>query len=146
MLRKALILVLIFVLSSLAVSAQLDEDANACAEGGSMEGKCNVDFNGDGEINDYEVTWAWTCGWYIIRYDAGIFSRAQVPVFCSSLLPSEPVDEGSGDDDGTDYCAYAYDDGTFRIFFFDGSKWDTGRLSDSNEGHRPCGDGDDIPL
>lgn len=116
MLRKVLILVLIFVLGSLAISAQeLPEDANACNEGGSMEGKCNVDFNGDGEISEFEVTWAWTCGWYMARYDAGIFSRNQVPVFCESLLPAEV--EGTGGDEGPSYC-FGPDttEGPFYIF------------------------------
>jgi hypothetical protein len=119
MLRKAFILLIILLLAALAVVAQEDlpDDANACNEGGSMEGKCNIDFNGDGEVSDYEVTWAWTCGWYMIRYDAGVFARNQVPVFCSSLLPAEVVDGGSGGEDAEP--AYCYEDpipGEYWIF------------------------------
>jgi hypothetical protein len=123
MFRKAFILAIILIISSLAVSAQLDEDANACNEGGSMEGKCNVDFNGDGEVSDYEVTWAWTCGWYIHRYNAGVFSRNQVPVFCSSLLPAEVPSE-AGDEEPS--LCYGPDTTEGPFFIFEVS--DTGSL------------------
>lgn len=52
-----------------------NERANACFEGGTMAGKCDSE-------------WAWTCGWYLIRYEAGIFSRAVFPDTCAILLPS----------------------------------------------------------
>lgn len=61
-----------------------NENANACNEGGSMEGKCNIDFDGNGIVDQYEVDWAWECGWYIIRYDAGMLSS--VPERCQTLL------------------------------------------------------------
>jgi hypothetical protein len=118
MFRKVLILVLILLLSSLAILAQEDEsndlapDANACNEGGSMAGKCNVDFDGDGEVEDFEIAWAWTCGWYMARYNAGIF--AEVPSFCQSLLPSEPISEDTGDEDAGLFCYIL--DGSYYIF------------------------------
>jgi hypothetical protein len=54
--------------------------ANACYPGGAMEGKCDTE-------------WEWTCGWYLIRYNAGMYSRSQVPATCASLLP--PVLKGA---------------------------------------------------
>jgi hypothetical protein len=109
MFRKLLFLVIILLVSSLFVSAQdtteIDPEANACNEGGSMEGKCNIDFDENGTVDDYEILWAWTCGWYIARYDAGIF--AEVPSYCQSLLASEPIEIVEGDDgEGTEplYC------------------------------------------
>ena len=42
-----------------------------------MEGKC-------------EIEWNWTCGWYLIRFEYGIFQREQVPDGCAGLLPPVP--------------------------------------------------------
>lgn len=55
-----------------------NERANACFEDGSMAGECDTD-------------WEWTCGWYMIRYENGIFGSSQVPAFCDSLLGIEEV-------------------------------------------------------
>lgn len=52
------------------------EPGNACFEGGSMANKC-------------DNPWAWVCGWYLIRYEVGIFTRQQVPAMCAILLPRE---------------------------------------------------------
>lgn len=49
------------------------KEDNACNEGGSMAGKCDTE-------------WAWTCGWYIARWESGIFTRSQVIDSCASLL------------------------------------------------------------
>lgn len=89
MLKRLALVVLVFVLSSLAVFAQendpfTDENANACTEGGSMEGQCNRDLDNNGTVDASEVEWAWRCGWYIIRYEAGMINR--VPSDCASQL------------------------------------------------------------
>lgn len=55
-----------------------NERANACFEDGSMAGECDTD-------------WEWTCGWYMIRYENGIFGSSQIPAFCNSLLGTEEV-------------------------------------------------------
>jgi len=66
----------------------VNENANACFIGGSMEGKCNSDSNGDGIVTQEEIDWAWTCGWYVIRLDPqNEESRAAFPIGCVSLLP-----------------------------------------------------------
>jgi hypothetical protein len=52
----------------------ISERANACFDGGSMAGKCDSD-------------WEWNCGWYLIRFEYGIFSRDNFPTQCGSLLP-----------------------------------------------------------
>src|SRR5687768_16715010 len=99
MLRKGFILLFVFILSSLAILAQEDspndpnvnEDANACFESGNMAGRCNIDFNHNGVVDDYEIAWAWECGWYLIRYDYGIFS--EIPERCQHLLASEVPSE-----------------------------------------------------
>jgi len=40
------------------------EDANACYAGGTMDGKCALDADGDGVLEDFEEDWAWECGWF----------------------------------------------------------------------------------
>jgi hypothetical protein len=47
--------------------------ANACFNGGAMAGKC-------------DDAWEWECGWFMIRYDAGVISPSDFPTACSSLL------------------------------------------------------------
>jgi hypothetical protein len=54
----------------------VNERANACYDGSTMAGKCDSE-------------WAWGCGWYMIRYDAGFYSRDEVPATCASLLPPQ---------------------------------------------------------
>jgi hypothetical protein len=58
--------------------------ANACFNGGAMAGKC-------------DDAWEWNCGWFMIRYDAGMISRADFPPTCSSLLEADAttVPEGN---------------------------------------------------
>lgn len=81
------VLIIALILSSIAIFAQEDDQgnpndpnnndrANACYEEGSMESKCHTE-------------WEWICGWYMIRFDTGIFSREEVPATCASLLPAE---------------------------------------------------------
>ena len=98
--KRFLLLLLVCLFSVFVASAQTDEagnpndplvneNANACFEGGTMAGKCNIDFDGNGTVDDFEVAWAWECGWYLIRYDAGMMSAAGFPLRCQSLLPAE---------------------------------------------------------
>ncbi|MBK8138057.1 MAG: hypothetical protein IPK52_19970 [Chloroflexi bacterium] len=62
------------------------QDANACYAGGTMEGKCALDADGDGILEDFEEDWAWECGWYLIRIEAGLIGQDALPEGCSSLL------------------------------------------------------------
>jgi hypothetical protein len=56
----------------------LNPRANACYEGGVMENKCTTD-------------WDWNCGWYLIRFDAGMIARAAFPPACTGLLSAAPA-------------------------------------------------------
>jgi hypothetical protein len=96
--KRLLITLILLVFSAFAAVAQdnessndprVNENANACFAGGTMEGKCNVDFDGNGTVDEYEVTWAWECGWYIIRVNAGMISSTQMPERCQTLLPAD---------------------------------------------------------
>lgn len=90
--KKLIIAVCISLLSITTVFAQgvddkgnpndpaTNERANSCYEGGNMAGKCDSD-------------WAWTCGWYVMRWEAD--NTYIVPDECSSLVfyapPPEPT-------------------------------------------------------
>lgn len=89
--RKLLfVLVLLLVLSSLAVvsfaqttnnNPNFNEDANACAEGGTLEGFCNVtDADRDGDVDQDDINWMWKCGWFLIRADYGLMAREDIPL------------------------------------------------------------------
>lgn len=59
----------------------VNDRANACYEGGAMEGKCDTD-------------WEWMCGWHVIRLDPQNEDlRASFPPACISLLPPLIVPE-----------------------------------------------------
>lgn len=64
---------------------------NACHVGGSMAGKCDTD-------------WAWTCGWYLARYEAGVFNG--VPANCQILLDVKPprIIPSANSDSGIPTC------------------------------------------
>ncbi len=69
---------------------KLNPDANACYAGGTLEGRCNgVDSNLDGVVSEDEVKFAWVGGWYLIRFQAGMISRADFPKEYLYLLPQE---------------------------------------------------------
>ena len=93
MLKRSFAAIMILILSSLLVLAEdgfddqgdvndpTDNDrANACYEGGSMDGKC-----------DEEVEWQ--AGWYLIRYEFGMLTREEVPGWVVWVLPPEIVPE-----------------------------------------------------
>lgn len=92
--HRLLILVLICLVSfSIVHAAGLDDRgnpndpavnqrANACYEGGTWEGRCDTDLE-------------WIAGWYLIRFEAGIFSRADIPAWLHWMLPSLPGSSSS---------------------------------------------------
>ena len=90
--RKLLLAALMFLLSALMVKANGEDDegnpndpfenerANACYTGGSWEGKCDTEIE-------------WIGGWYYIRWEAGIFSREDIPAWLWWILPPPTEDE-----------------------------------------------------
>ncbi|MEM9955831.1 MAG: hypothetical protein AAF846_29800 [Chloroflexota bacterium] len=100
--RKFILVVVMLCMTALAVVTSLaqdasptdndptiNDDANACFAGGVLEGRCNDDLDGDGVITDVETNWAWNCGWYLIRYNNGMYNRDDVPITCQIMLPPE---------------------------------------------------------
>lgn len=65
----------------------LDENANACDVGGSLEGQCHTEED-------------WKAGWFLIRYEHGEYDLQSFPEEYDHVLPSDPGD-GSHDDDGS---------------------------------------------
>ncbi|MBN8594949.1 MAG: hypothetical protein J0M33_24565 [Anaerolineae bacterium] len=59
----------------------VNENANACYEGGSMAGKCGDDIV------------LWQAGWYLIRFEAGIYTRETFPTGFAWVLPPLPEEE-----------------------------------------------------
>ncbi|MEO1286227.1 MAG: hypothetical protein AAFV93_00560 [Chloroflexota bacterium] len=85
MLKKLSLIIMLFALSVVLIQAQdsddandpnNNEDANACYDGGTLEGKC-----------DSEVMWQ--AGWYLIRFEYGIFDRDEIPAWVNWALPPE---------------------------------------------------------
>lgn len=68
----------------------VNEEANACYTGGSMEGLCGTtDHDGNGVVDDYESEWDFRCGWYLIRYQYHMIGSGNMPEDCRSLLEYE---------------------------------------------------------
>ena len=81
----AALLLSVQVLAQDSEDGGLADDANACYEGGSLEGKCGTsDLDLDGVVEDWEIDLMWTCGWYLIRYEHG---SGFMPYNCGFLLP-----------------------------------------------------------
>lgn len=88
--KRLWIVLFILMFSVFAVSAEGVDDqgnpndpetndrANACYEGGSMEGKCDTD-------------WEWECGWHLIQFEYGLTERDEFPAWCISIIPPEIV-------------------------------------------------------
>jgi hypothetical protein len=93
--------------ASLANNPNVNPNANACFAGGTLEGRCNpVDANGDGQFSTEEIQAGWIGGWYLIRFQYGLLSRANFPAEYAYLLPLLPqVDSWLGCYDSN----YAYD-------------------------------------
>jgi len=65
----------------------INDRANACFEGGSLEGKCDSDL-------------LWQAGWYLIRFEHGLLTRADFPRWLIWSLPPEikaKVTAGAGE-------------------------------------------------
>ena len=55
---------------------RVNERANACYDGGTLEGKCQIEEE-------------WKAGWYLIRVEYGIFAQDDVPQSYQWLFPDE---------------------------------------------------------
>jgi hypothetical protein len=83
-----------------------NDRANACYEGGTLEGKCDSQL-------------MWDAGWYLIRYEYGIFTRDDVPAWVRWIVPPEVLPEettSSGGTSGGSACGAIYD--TYQYGFF----------------------------
>jgi|GEM_PF-1558653 len=87
--KYILMIVMALFAGILAVSAQdsIDDQgdvndpndnnrANACYEGGTLEGKCDTEL-------------MWQAGWYLIRYENDLLDRTEIPVWVNWVLPPE---------------------------------------------------------
>lgn len=94
MLKQVFILILVLITSGIVMAETNFDDqgnpnepiqndsANACYEGGSMDGKC-------------DTTWEWQCGWHLIRFEYNLTSREDFPTWCISIIPPEIISEDS---------------------------------------------------
>lgn len=119
MMKRISLILLIVILAALPLASAYAEDPaigskedNACNAGGSLEGKC-------------DTAWAWVCGWYLARYQAGIIPN--VISACSILVPPAPEAEAAAEEFATCY------EGTIHDLVF------TGPLNTLNNGYYTVG-------
>lgn len=86
--RNSLFLIVVLLLAIVSTSfaqtindPNVNDDANACFEGGSLDGFCNItDADSNGIVDEIDIEWMWTCGWYLIRADYAMINRADIPL------------------------------------------------------------------
>ena len=87
----------------------LNNRANACFEGGSLEGRCDtIDIDENGSVDEWEIEWHYVCGWYLIRYENGLIDQSNLPDGCKipvdlpDTSPVEAINTPGGFCPGTD--------------------------------------------
>lgn len=85
----------------------VNPDANACYDGGSMDGTCtrDRDVNDDGVINELDTDYLFRCGWYKIRVKNDMMSESVLDKKCEFETPEPtpmPTSESDDDDDDDD--------------------------------------------
>ena len=113
MLKRIVVLIILTLATGILVSANTGQSAsndpnesptaNGCFEGGSMEGKCQTETE-------------WRAGWYVIRYEYGIFTRDQVPSWAAwAIRPAVCTHTGSL----FGQAGLIFMDGTLEVFLDD---------------------------
>ena len=71
-----------------------NNDANACFEGGTLAGVCDrTDADRDIDVDQQDKDWLWTCGWYLIRVEYGIFDSSVLDNICHDVIEIVEVEE-----------------------------------------------------
>jgi len=77
----------------------VDPTANACFEGGTLYEACqNMDVDEDGDFDQLDRDWLWTCGWYLIRVETGMFSADVLDGICEDIVEIVVVQKDEKDD------------------------------------------------
>ena len=64
-----------------------NKDANACFEGGTLGGICDVtDADRDGDLDQQDKDWLWTCGWDLIRVEYGFLDNNLLDNICHDVV------------------------------------------------------------
>ena len=86
-------MMVLFLLSTVGSFAQTtnnpndDPEANACYEGGTLYDTCNsMDADLDGDIDQDDIDWMWTCGYYLIRVEYGMYSSDILDGICMEII------------------------------------------------------------
>ena len=68
---KFLLSIVILLLLSVPMLAQNTEQGeNECFEGGALYGQCSTtDVDLDGDVDQYDIDWMFTCGYYLTYVD-----------------------------------------------------------------------------
>ena len=130
MIKKLLIIIFVVLSTSLILAhsgygtddqgnpndPHTNDRANACYNKGDW---CHTtDADGDGDVDEQDVDWLYTCGWYLIRAEHDIFPVDEYFPGCEHVLPLPeiiPVDNTNWitcyDEIDAGYDIYRYEDG-----------------------------------
>ena len=81
-LKYILMLLLLAGLTVMVLAQNTQQSENECFEGGFLEGQCSTtDVDGDGDVDQNDIDWMYTCGAYLSFVDdALIISNDQIPL------------------------------------------------------------------
>ncbi len=64
------LLAILFAITMVSFAQITDQGENECYEGGLLDGQCNnTDVNGDGVVDQSDIDWMYTCGYYLSQVD-----------------------------------------------------------------------------
>jgi len=96
-------LVIVLALFSLvAVAQDTEQSENECYEGGWLEGRCSTtDADVDGDVDQFDIDWMFTCGFYLSQVDDAIaITNQEIPLEgCEKQEREIPRPEEKPEDD-----------------------------------------------
>jgi len=75
------LIAVLFVVTVISLAQSTEQSDNECFEGGWMEGTCSTtDVDGDGDVDQQDRDWMFTCGHYMAQVDSGELTNNEVPL------------------------------------------------------------------
>ncbi len=75
------ILVVLFSLTLVGFAQMTEQSENECFEGGMLDGQCSTtDVDGDGDVDQDDIDWMYTCGHYLAQADDDDIARDDIPL------------------------------------------------------------------